>query len=260
MSILPRTELAYANVVSKKDTHEYISYILLRALCCPRAPIGGLSQVHEPTNLVSFFRFLESLVHNFACPAHWLGDFVQSIIEDRLLTVATPIEGTLPITRKPAPKPAERKINLAPYQLEIETILVLTKGALPFSISYPAVFSSSHESIKTYTARVEPIVNLPDEVSVTSPTANLLFYKAGFSHTTSALLALPSRIPELIESQDGVLNGIHVQIVSAVEEIDFERNRVSWKMSERWNDKMKSEGWSMVVWVTNRRQTGECVG
>ncbi|PPR04334.1 hypothetical protein CVT24_013372, partial [Panaeolus cyanescens] len=255
LSVLRRTT-PFSSVVSKKELHEYLSSILLRAMCCPRGVATAFPLVHEPTNLISFFRLLIALVETFGCPAHWVGDYVQNMIKDSVTTTASLFDGILPITQVPPPRETERKINLVPYQLEMETVLVSAKGALPFSLMYPSSFVSSCESIKTYAARVRVVVNLmADNISPSFCTANLLFYKEGPSQSTSVGRDLPSRIPELVESKDGKVDGMQVQIVSGVEQTDLEKtNVVSWKMSEQWDRKMKEEGWSMIVWVTNRRK------
>ncbi|PPR04335.1 hypothetical protein CVT24_013373 [Panaeolus cyanescens] len=253
MSLLPRTT-PFSSMVSKKELHDYLSFILLRALFSPRSPPMSL-QVHEPTNLVNFFRLICALVQTYACPAHWIGDYVQSMINNSLSTAVAPFPGFLPMKRLPAPLPKERKLNLDSYLLQIETILVSSKGALPFTIQYPEQFAKTHETIKTYMAEVSASVQLLHALPVTFSTAYLIFYKSSSEPIkSSTMLALPSRLMEYVESKDGIIDGVQIQVVSAAEQMDFEKKQVPWKMDERWYEKMKKENWSMVVAVTDRQQ------
>ncbi|KAF9040857.1 hypothetical protein BJ165DRAFT_1530708 [Panaeolus papilionaceus] len=254
LSILPRTK-PFSSLVSKGDLLKYLTSTLLRVLCCPRATYAPF-EVDEPTNLVSFIRLLIALCQTFACPGHWLAEFAQNMINDTMVTNAKPFDGILPVKQLPAPAPTERKINLKPYQLELETILVTIKDALPFHLSFPPQYASSLKSSKSYTTHIISTANLPYDHAVHYSSACLLLYKADPSvHTASFLRDLPSKIPELIESKDGTIGGVEVQVVSMVDFMDFERGVVSWRMSEASYGKMKEEKWDMIVWVSNRRQT-----
>ncbi|KAG2006704.1 hypothetical protein CC2G_014457 [Coprinopsis cinerea AmutBmut pab1-1] len=253
MSMLPRTK-SYSSTVSKKDLHHYLATMLLRAICCPKAGTTPF-RVDEPTNLVSFFRLLVTLCQTIGCPSHWIGDFFQSIVNDTLTTSAGIFTGTLPVTfsQSPKPTPVARKVNLDPWQVEVETVLVSAKGALPFPVAYPARYASGADLIKTYTTTVVSTAGNTLETNHLTKTASLLFYKPG--DTDSFIKTFPSRIHDLIEKKDPVFKGLQVQILSSLEAMDFETGKVSWKMSQAWYERMRKEGWNMIVFVTNQWKT-----
>ncbi|KAF9040853.1 hypothetical protein BJ165DRAFT_1406859 [Panaeolus papilionaceus] len=174
-----------AFLVSKKELHNYLAWMLSRVLCCPY-PGNPPFDVDEPTNMVTFIRLIIAFCRTYACPGHWLAEFMQHLVDDTLVTNAVPYHGLLPVKQMPAPARSEDKISLEGYQLELEVILVTIKPARRF-----------------YSLKM----------------------------------------------------GVKVQVLSMVDLMDFQKGLVAWKMSEGWYEKMREDGWVMIVWVTTRRWT-----
>ncbi|TFK18604.1 hypothetical protein FA15DRAFT_760548 [Coprinopsis marcescibilis] len=253
MSVVPRTT-SFSSTVSKRKTCEYLSRMLLRAICCPRSN-SSPRRVDEPTNLVSYFRLLAYLCEHAGCPTHWVGDFAQGIVNDSVVTDLMPYTGVLPIKEGavPAKAPCARKVNLEPWQAELETILVTAKDALPFYISLPERYTSSLDDIKTYTAPVVLTAKNRIETNYLTKTVTLVFYKSPDGARDSSVLQLANRIPDLIEKRSALGRDTQVQILTSQEDADVlaKKPYVSWKMSEGWFEKMRREGWCMFVFLTS---------
>lgn len=118
-------------------------------------PQQPFRKVEMPNNLVVFIRVLIDL-HRVGCPSHWIGDFLQSILDNNLVTAATPAERVpIPLSES-TKKNALRKINLAPWRANLQVILAFAKEALPFSVALPQTYPAMTD-INTYEATVVAI-------------------------------------------------------------------------------------------------------
>ncbi|KAH6901879.1 hypothetical protein BKA70DRAFT_1307700 [Coprinopsis sp. MPI-PUGE-AT-0042] len=256
MSAIPRVKL-FSSTVSKKEVHQYLSALLFRVLCPPTAPTMP-PRLDEPINFVTFFGLLVYLCQKASCPSHWVGDFVQSLVNDTFSTDAVAFTGMLPMTeaKKPRPLAAPRKINLEPWQLEMENILVPSQSALPFAVTLPGRYSTSYEAIKLYRAPVRSTVNRL-ETPHNTRTAVLIFYRASDAARGDLVAStLPSRVTDLIEGRDSALAGMEVQMLTSPEIVDLHKGYVMWKMSQGRFDRMKKEEWKVMVYITNQARIG----
>jgi hypothetical protein len=259
MSAIPRTK-PFTSIVSKKEVHQYLSALLFRVLCPPTCPTTP-PRLDEPINFVTFFNLLVYFCQTASCPSHWVGDFVQSLVNDTFSTDVAAFTGMLPMTEAKAPRPlaAPRKINLEPWQLEMENVLVASKAALPFAVALPERYSISHEAIKLYRAPVRGTVNRL-ETPHNTRTAVLVFYRTSGGNGGDVVAStLPARVTDLIEGRKSALGGMEMQMLTSPEIVDLHKGYVMWKMSEGWYERMKKEDWKVMVYITNQARIGELV-
>ncbi|KAF8970597.1 hypothetical protein BDZ97DRAFT_1914492 [Flammula alnicola] len=245
---LPLDKLA-----SKKELHTWLAHLLLCILCngVPKPPP---SRVDLPNNLGAFFHVLVHL-HRVGFPSHWIGDFVQSVVSDNLVTDVAPYLGRLPIPMTEVNKrKASRRIYLDAWQAELQVILASTKAALPFSVAVPPEYPS-WEDIRIYKATVEPVNLQRNPLSrywgpLTSPftrAIGLIFYRPTGDLDADALA---HRVPAILEG-DREVHGLKVQIMLSQEKVDLGKGELSWKMSKSWYEKMKAEKWKMAAYRTD---------
>ncbi|KAF8968714.1 hypothetical protein BDZ97DRAFT_2056141 [Flammula alnicola] len=239
-------------LASKKELHTWLAHLLLCILCngIPHPP----SRVDLPNNLGAFFHVLVHL-HRVGFPSHWIGDFIQSVVSDNLVTDVAPYLGRLPIPMTEVNKrKASRRIHLDPWQAELQVILASTKAALPFSVAVPPEYPS-WEDIRIYKATVEPVNLQRNPLSrywgpLTSPftrAVGLIFYRPTRDLDADALA---HRVPAILEG-DREVQGLKVQIMLSQEKVDLSKGELSWKMSKSWYEKMKAEKWKMAAYRTD---------
>lgn len=148
LSVFPRKSF-FSSTVSKKKLHDYLKLMFVRFLCPPRSPHMPF-RIDEPWTFAYFFTFLIYFVQNAGCPAHWVGEILQSIVDDKLVTDVIPHTGNLPIqlAAKNVRMGSARKVNLKPWRAELETVLVSIKPILPFSITLPDDLASMTPTIR----------------------------------------------------------------------------------------------------------------
>ncbi|KAF8970584.1 hypothetical protein BDZ97DRAFT_1753793 [Flammula alnicola] len=239
-------------LASKKELHTWLAHLLLCILCngIPSPP----SRVDLPNNLGAFFHVLVHL-HRVGFPSHWIGDFIQSVVSDNLVTDVAPYLGRLPIpmTEVNKRKPF-RRIHLDAWQAELQVILASTKAALPFSVAVPPEYPS-WEDIRIYKATVEPVNLQRNPLSrywgpLASPftrAVGLIFYRPTKGLDADTLV---HRVPAILEG-DREVQGLKVQIMLSQEKVDLSKGELSWKMSESWYEKMKAEKWKMAAYRTD---------
>jgi len=240
-------------LASKAQLHRWLSHILL-CILCNGIPLSPPKRVDLPNNLNSFFGLLVHL-SKVGFPSHWLGDFVQMVLSDRLVTVVKPYLGRLPIP--PSEKlnvNAARRIHLDAWRAELEVILATVGPALPFFVEIPKEYPTFDE-IRTYKAAVQPI-DLQQHpyfrywAPLSSPfvmTVGLLFYEPNqdfgaedFAHQVSMIL---EGEPDISAAQK--------QIMLGADNIDLRKGEIRWKMSRMWYEKMKKEGWKVATYRTD---------
>lgn len=252
----PLDELA-----SKAELHRWLGHLLLCTLCngTPRAQPG---RVEFPNNINAFLHVLIHL-HRVGFPAHWISEFLQSMVSNNLITTAQPYLDKTPIPSSEARNriPAT-KIHLEAWQAEFQNIIASTLPATPFALNLPQDYPT-YDEIRTFKATVKPL-NLEQHpaalrwgsliYSGRDKTAGLLFYKP-----TQGIDAefITRRIPGLFTGIKE-LRDIQVQIMLCPETFDMDgKKEVSWKMSQAWYDRMKKEKWCMAVYRTDIYINGE---
>lgn len=244
-------------LASKTRLHRWLSHLLLCTLsnAMPRPPS---QRIDLPNNLHPFFRLLVHL-HDVGFPAHWLGEFLQNVVSDTLVTDMKPCEGLLPIS--PARNQATcsaRKVHLKAWQLELEIILATVGPALPFHVILPKTFST-FEDVHTYRAHVDEInLKLHQRYYylglIASPfikAVGLIFYRPNPSFSADDVA---KGVPGMLEGNPVFAD---VQIVLGANKIDLSESTVEWRMSKRWYEKMKSEKWKVAAYRTDLRISGK---
>lgn len=242
-------------LASKKELHDWLSRMLVCILYNGDfRPMPG--RIDMPTNMVGFFRLLAYL-HQVGFPAHWLGDFAQLLVSDNLITDAKPYLNDLPIKAsysRSFSNPA--KVHLASWQAELEVIIASSRPALPFSLTLSPNYPTSND-IRIYTAKVQA---LSRTLTIWGPppspftkTIGLIFYKPRKGITGEFLAG---NVLQIMEGNP-LIKDSEVQIMLSQERVDLPNGEVAWKMSRQWFDKMRAEGWSMVVYRDDTRSAGK---
>ncbi|KAJ7173293.1 hypothetical protein C8R46DRAFT_945999 [Mycena filopes] len=225
-------------------------------ICIPGT--SGMQQVRVrmPNNLVAFVRLLVHL-HAVGYPGHWLAEFLQTILSDSLVTDVVPYLATFPIPLSDLTRSGpSRRVRLDPWLAQLENILVPARAGLPFAVALPREFAPTHTDIAVYEAVVQ--TKGPDSFGMFSapvedPVVDLLFFKPSRTPNADALARL---IPNILETaSEGIVPRGTVCLLSSQELVDIPGRRVSWRMSRERVRKMRAEGWVMVVYRTDNRQT-----
>ncbi|KAF9480633.1 hypothetical protein BDN70DRAFT_600662 [Pholiota conissans] len=241
-------------LASKKKLHTYLTHLLLCTLCSAKSKMPP-ARVDMPNNLNAFFHVLVHL-HRVGFPSHWIGDFMQFVVSDTLVTDIKPYQGILPIPRAEIRNrflSAPRKVHLNVWKVELQTIFAMLKATLPFAVTLPADYPSLND-IATYNAKVIPI-NLERHrnaflwgplMSPLMKAVGLMFYRP---HKKFNSDALASRVPRLLEGNRDVQD-VEMQIILGPKSLDMAKSEISWRMSKAWYEKMKSEKWVVAAYRT----------
>ncbi|GBE90051.1 hypothetical protein SCP_1800730 [Sparassis crispa] len=243
--------------MSELATREELLTWLTRVLIYTVIPgSGGTTNFRArlPNNLVAFFALLVHL-HAVGYPAHWLSDFLQCVLDNDLTTNIAPYLGIWPIPVSDIDsRVTTRKVRLDPWRAEFENIMALSCRGLPFSVSFPADYSTSPAAIGMFAASVvssSPLMGtLLNPVPVFDPGVCLLFYKPARRASPETLV---SAILLIFEGQREPIKD-EIYILTAQEEFDLPRGRVRWMMSKERIRTMKSERWVMLAYRTDSRE------
>ena len=219
---------------------------------------GGL-RVRLPNNLVAFIDLIVYL-HGVGFPGHWLSEFLQSVIDNNLITDITPYLGKWPIPvsdldcRVPL-----RKVNLEPWLVEMETILTMAYIGFPFAVQLPAGVLPSHADISVFEATFSlgtiGAAARFHEMSPEDPCISLLFYKAS---STASPLDLVRMLPAQLNGQQQCMPSGDVFILTSQDHVDVPRFSVRWKLSEERFRRMQHDpGWEMVIFRTDIQEPCE---
>ena len=229
--------------------------------------------VRSPNNLVAFVNLLVHLC-DLGFPAHWISDYVQNMLADKVVTRAVPARG-LPIPIGASDdqlQGADRKVGLGPWMAELENVLASVRKGLPFFVSLPfndgIAAASELEDIGKFEAKVRsfPELRLMQQVfSPFDPVTNLLFWKPSSSLSGRNDQALKKEGEKIIEKEvDGVLGGVgqpsskwngRFLVLTAQEGVDQDKS-VSWRMSKRRVERMRREGWVVMLVTSDFRIAG----
>ncbi|KDR74056.1 hypothetical protein GALMADRAFT_250787 [Galerina marginata CBS 339.88] len=240
-------------LASKAALHKWLSHLLL-CIVCNGIPLPPPRRVDLPNNLNAFFRLLVHL-HRVGFPSHWIGEFVQMVVSDSLITNMNPYLGRLPIQKSAGNNTtASRKVYLNAWQAELELIFAISGPALPFFVAIPKHYPSL-DDIHTYRATVKPIDLerrrfFPHWAPLSSPfvmTAGLIFYEPN-ENFGAELLA--HQISFILEG-DPDFTAVQKQIMLGVDHVDLSKGEVRWRMSKKWFEKLRKEKWEMAVYRTD---------
>lgn len=152
-----------------------------------------------------------------------------------------------------------RKLNLDPWLVEFETILATSYEAIPFVIPVPINFPKSSDDIGVFEIRLQRHMFTPMTgmmlLPAFDPVMGLLFYNRGVKHS-GEILAM--KVGEILEGGMNIRRG-DLHILTAVEMFDMSRGVIRWKMSKERVRKMKADGWSVMPYRFDARESGESV-
>jgi len=255
------------DLATREELIRWLDRQLVNTLCPGRPPHGRVC-VRAPNNLVAFVNLLVHLC-DFGFPAHWISDYVQNMLADKVVTKAIPARG-LPIPINNAQdQGADRKLGLGPWIAELESVLASVRKGLPFFVSLSSdnnfVVASELEEIGKFEAKVESFPELrlmQHSFYPFNPVANLLFWKPSPSSGRSDQV-LKKEGEKIIEREvDEVLlsggqakwNGKFL-VLTAQESVMQDKN-VSWRMARGRVEQMRKEGWVVMVYTCDFRIAG----
>ncbi|KAF7345643.1 hypothetical protein MVEN_01583700 [Mycena venus] len=243
-----------AELASRVELTRWLTRVLLYT-CVPGSPGMQMVRVRMPNNLVAFIRLLVHL-QAVGYPAHWLSEFLQTILSDTLVTDVAPYLGNFPIPLSDLGRSVPvRRVRLDPWLAEFENILVAGLEGLPFAVSLPADFAKDHTDIVIYEAVVQPKGPDLGPMFATAPVqdnvVDILLYKPSRTLTVDALARL---IPSIIERRMAEPLRGTVYLLSSQEMVDIPGKKVSWRLSKQRAQEMRKEGWVMVVYRTDNHE------
>ncbi|CAA7262627.1 unnamed protein product [Cyclocybe aegerita] len=178
--------LPMKNLATKKQLHSWLSQVLLTTFINGKPPPPPL-RVEVPNNLAAFIHLLNHL-HRVGYPGHWLGDFLQACLEDKLATDAVPYTESLrtpPSERigahgEVAGNLTERRVRVGAWRAEFESILARVSLALPFAVSLPEG-CAKFDDVGMYRAKVKAgnVMRNPHMFSLSSPLVRCLTSSMG---------------------------------------------------------------------------------
>lgn len=244
MNPRPSSEMA-----SRKELTDWLTRVLFSTILPGSNPSQGPYRARLPNNLVAFIGLLGHL-KLIGFPAHWLSEFLQSIISDSLVTEIPQYTGKLPIAvTEIRRRVRRRKVRLDPWRAEFETILATTLRGLPFAISLPPTFAQSFEQIGLFEAKVYQEgwqIGIP----ANDPVVSLIFYKPGQS--VEDMLA---SIPAAFEGHKIPASGSFF-ILTALEFFDRHKT-IRWRLSRERAQRMQASNWCMVAYRTDTKEPRE---
>ena len=269
--VTPGPPYSIKDLATREELIRWLNRQLVNTLS-PGRPHQGMVRVRSPNNLVAFVNLLVHLC-GLGFPAHWISDYVQNMVADKVVTRVVPARG-LPIPVSDihsSQQGADRKLGLGPWMAELESILALVRKGLPFFVSLPLddgnVVASEVEDIGMFEAKVRsfPELRLMQQVfSPFDPVANFLFWKPSLASGRSDQ-ALKKEGEKIIEQEvDGVLLGGgrpsakwsgKFLILTAQESVDQDKG-VSWRMAKGRVERMRKEGWVVMVVTSDFRIAG----
>jgi hypothetical protein len=246
----PLSELA-----SREQLFIWLSRVLIYTVIPGHGGSSREFRVRLPNNLVAFIDLLIYL-HGVGFPGHWLSEFLQSILNNNLITDITPYVGQWPIPVSDVNRRVlRRKVNLDPWLVEMESILAVVHTGLPFVVPLP---DYSDADITTFESAFSFGTFSRDtrfhEVSMENECVSLLFYKES---PIASPLDLVCMLPAHLNGQRRIPSG-DVFILTSQEFIDVTGLSVRWKLSKkRFGTMQRDPGWKMVIFRTDIQEPCE---
>ncbi|KAJ7452811.1 hypothetical protein FB451DRAFT_1373943 [Mycena latifolia] len=208
-----------------------------------------ITKILTPSTLVAFMHLLIHL-HKVGYPGHWLGDFLQNVLCNNLVTNILPYTAMLPISlgHDWTQGRPDARLRLQPWIPDLEAIVARIRPALPFAFALPPSFPVPTD-IARFRAKIRPY----EAASTPDPIASLLFFDA-------AKVRLRD-IPDWQAYLSAVLRGegpgraADICVVSMDAIWWDEIGEVWWRMSRARVTHMKKAGeWEVVIYGTHDHQ------
>jgi hypothetical protein len=246
---------AGGSLPSKDDVYEFLTSILLMILGpCPSSPPP--TRVDQPLNLAAFIHLLNHLHSQVQLPAHWVADYLNMLLEDRLETRVTAFDQTLPIPVGSLRRRSEvYKVNLGPWRcdlrLAVSDLAPLLKFPRPLDPMVDLLLSLP-QFVFAFKAKVIPTHASGNiRASAFVPVVALAFYRPySFSQKSIASVLRNQSLVQILSYSEEqmkqfgqlqiLLSQTHVRLLGAECE-------VGWRMGGDWKTRMLVEEWVMVA-------------
>ncbi|KAJ7036536.1 hypothetical protein C8F04DRAFT_953716 [Mycena alexandri] len=237
---LPLNQLA-----SRVELVTWLSRVLIYTLIPSSSPLGQF-RARLPNNLVAFIALLLHL-RGVGYPAHWLSEFLQTMLSGSLVTEIAPYTNTWPIPVSDINRRVSaRAVRLDPWTAELETILATGLQAIPFAVPDLGL---RYTEIGTFEATVQglhiPMGTLLGTPAPEDPVVCLLFHKLSLGITADRLV---ERLPQILNGAGAPEPGT-LCVLTAQEAVEVPVIR--WKLSKARVAQMQEEGWTMVAYRTD---------
>jgi hypothetical protein len=236
-------------LASRPELSSWLSRVLVYTL------IPGLSQsitapIHLPNNLVAFFTLLYRLP-SIGYPSHWLTEFVQTLLDDNLVTDASPYVDSwpIPLSDHIRRRVSMRKVTLQPWMIEIETILALTHQCFPFSIDLSSKSGISNEDIGIFEATFTLTVPL-ELILDRRPVVSLLIFKSPNGGDGVEFLRVMHRVLDG-RAQPASGSGTFF-VLTALDCFDITSHKIRFRLGRKRVVQMEKEGtWFLAAYRTD---------
>lgn len=237
----PLDELA-----SREELQAWLCRLLIYTLIQPASTLHMFRVVY-PHNMVALVKILQRLLE-VGFPAHWISEFLQQVLNDKLVTNVPPYLGNLPIPPLEVKRTVQnRQVYLGPWLVDLETILAVGFGAVPFPLTLPPGFAKTYEEIGMYEAPMQSSFDLAFMPRSSNPdgVVSLVFYKANRRVIPKEV---GENLPLILEGKPFLERG-SMYIITAVEKHGRPGTTIRWRMSRKRVQKMKAEDWKLTAYL-----------
>ncbi|KAG2023894.1 hypothetical protein CC2G_001500 [Coprinopsis cinerea AmutBmut pab1-1] len=259
---------------SQAELHDWLALLLLSTVKSAHSERGSY-RVDQPNNLAVVVHLLIYLHDFMGIPGGWLADFVGAVSENRLVTAARPYCGFLPIPVSHAKnrKPRAEKVNLRPWLNDFQLALSDLAPLIRFPIHHiiPENFILEPKDIVHIKTRVmDRGAFIPPYFGdhVLRPVLGFAFYKLNKGVDIAAVLKDEGLMKVIQSGEEEVakkFGGLQIMLSQGNVEViedecrDWERGDprlfppsfVSWRMARAEYERMRSEGWKMMLYRTD---------
>ncbi|KAK0444383.1 hypothetical protein EV421DRAFT_1800777 [Armillaria borealis] len=231
-----------STLATREELIVWLTRVFITTILPPEPPNPRkelLCRVRYPNNLTAFLGLLMRLPA-IGYPPHWISEYLNTLLDDNLITDLVPYRGKFPI---PLSEPA--RCAPFPWLAEFETIIALSYEALPFPVS----LRLRRDDIGTYEAPLSikdfgPLT-LMEKFGNYDPVFSLVFYKRGT--LVASMIQRTNRDTLVNVFEKGHGKG-EVYVLSVLEQFGITKGSVRWKMGNETVAKMKEENWAFVAY------------
>jgi len=154
----PAVKMPWDKLMTRPQLETWLyGWFLKLCLPYPRPNENPMARVHSPFNLSIFLRLIEK-VHEVGYPAHWLAGILSSLCAGRITTtVRAPKAVVLSSTDIHKVYPS-RQISIAPWAIELTTLVSLWRPLLGFGFAAPKNALISPNEVREYSLRIDRFI------------------------------------------------------------------------------------------------------
>ncbi|KAL0952807.1 hypothetical protein HGRIS_007032 [Hohenbuehelia grisea] len=242
----PLSELA-----SRDELQSWLTRLLLYTLLNP-VNKPRPDTILLPNTLVAFVELLVQL-RRIGYPAHWLGNFLQVVLDDNLVTDRSIPVGPLPIPLSDrVAKVAARRVRLDGWLAELEAIVALSLHGLPFALQIPKGMASKAREIGLWKAPIQHGISYEMRMHPThDPVVSLLFYNPSALGEFNGRRMI-TRLHNILDGNAQTPQAGSFYVYTSQDYVNFDESReIRFWMSIERVKKMKREKWMVMVWRTD---------